>query len=164
MGLIIYLMMYGDAVEPMMTSRRQRLARKTEPRKEAPVGGSVIEVWPMRHPETGRDVIRLWCVDRNGDECCVYAEPYTDGNGPKLYELDLVAVRQDHVRRRQAQRAQDRQLVWAANGLRPFKGAVGIGQREEQRAPLGRPPRGESHRCLVREADRRSDARPAARS
>jgi hypothetical protein len=43
----------------------------------------VIEVRPMRLLESRRDVIRLWCTARNGDEFCVYAEPYTEGNGPK---------------------------------------------------------------------------------
>ena len=46
----------------------------------------VIEVRPMRLLESRREVIRLWCAARNGDEFCVYAEPYTEGNGPKLYD------------------------------------------------------------------------------
>lgn len=45
------------------------------------VGGRLIEILPMRLPESGRDVVRLWVVDRPyspggiGDETCVYAEP-----------------------------------------------------------------------------------------
>jgi hypothetical protein len=46
----------------------------------------VIEVRPMRLLESRREVIRLWCTARNGDEFCVYAEPYKEGNGPKLYD------------------------------------------------------------------------------
>ena len=42
------------------------------------VGGSVIEVRPMKAHGSGRDVIRLWCLDAtNGgrDECAVYTAP-----------------------------------------------------------------------------------------
>lgn len=39
------------------------------------VGGSIIEIKPMKLLETGQDVIRLWVVDRNGEETCVYAYP-----------------------------------------------------------------------------------------
>lgn len=51
------------------------------------VGGKVIEARSMRL-ESGKDVIRLWCVethtgDRAPDECAVYAEPYKEGDGPK---------------------------------------------------------------------------------
>lgn len=46
------------------------------------VGGYLIEMRPMRLPETGRDVVRLWCMDRHGDEVCVYAEP--QDSMPKL--------------------------------------------------------------------------------
>lgn len=44
------------------------------------VGGRLIEVLPVRL-ESGRDVVRLWVVDRAhgspgmNDETCVYAEP-----------------------------------------------------------------------------------------
>ena len=41
------------------------------------VGGRIIEIQPMRLMESGSDVVRLWVVDRNGDETCVYAEPQT---------------------------------------------------------------------------------------
>jgi hypothetical protein len=47
------------------------------------VGGTVIEARPMR-TEGGRDVMRLWCVDRHADECAVYAEPYEPGDGPTV--------------------------------------------------------------------------------
>jgi hypothetical protein len=52
------------------------------------VGGRVIEARRMR-TESGRDVVRLWCVEtRTGnstpDECAVYSEPYEDGAGPKV--------------------------------------------------------------------------------
>ena len=48
------------------------------------VGGRVIEVKPHRL-ESGRDVIRLWCVD-GWDECAVYSEPYAPDDGPKIGE------------------------------------------------------------------------------
>lgn len=35
------------------------------------VGGFLIEMRPMRLSESGRDVVRLWCMDRHGDEVCV---------------------------------------------------------------------------------------------
>lgn len=38
------------------------------------VGGTVIEALAMRD-RAGRDVIRLWCMDRHSDECAVYADP-----------------------------------------------------------------------------------------
>lgn len=44
------------------------------------VGGRLIEILPVRL-KSGRDVVRLWVVDRPyspggiGDETCVYAEP-----------------------------------------------------------------------------------------
>jgi len=37
------------------------------------VGGTVIEALLMRD-KSGRDVVRLWCVDKM-DECAVYADP-----------------------------------------------------------------------------------------
>ena len=41
------------------------------------IGGTVIEAAVVRQPETGREVLRLWCVDkRNGDEGAVYTKPY----------------------------------------------------------------------------------------
>lgn len=52
------------------------------------VGGRLIEILPMRLPESGRDVLRLWVVATNAggpgvhDEICVYAEP--QDNLPKL--------------------------------------------------------------------------------
>lgn len=45
------------------------------------VGGRLIEILPMRLPESGREVLRLWVVDRPSgspgfnDETCVYAQP-----------------------------------------------------------------------------------------
>jgi hypothetical protein len=42
------------------------------------VGGRLIEIAPhiLRDgPDYRKDVIRLWVVDRNGDETIVYAEP-----------------------------------------------------------------------------------------
>lgn len=52
------------------------------------VGGQVIEARRMR-TEGGRDVVRLWCVEkhtgqRTPDECAVYAEPYEEGHGPRV--------------------------------------------------------------------------------
>ena len=45
------------------------------------VGGTIIEVRTMKAHGSGRDVLRLWCVDkRNGDECAVYTEPYIGQN------------------------------------------------------------------------------------
>lgn len=45
------------------------------------VGGTIIEAKLMKAHGSGRDVLRLWCVDqRNGDECAVYAEPYIGQN------------------------------------------------------------------------------------
>lgn len=40
------------------------------------VGGTVLEVRREQQPETGRDVVRLWCIDaRHGhDECAVWTE------------------------------------------------------------------------------------------
>lgn len=45
------------------------------------VGGRLIEIRPMRH-EGGDDVLRLWVVDRQGDETYVYAAP--QDSVPKL--------------------------------------------------------------------------------
>lgn len=47
------------------------------------VGGRLIEIVPhilrdADNPDYRRDVIRLWCVDRNGDELIVYCEPTAD--------------------------------------------------------------------------------------
>lgn len=42
------------------------------------VGGWIIEIKPMAveyEDGTQVDVIRIWCMDRNGTETCVYAEP-----------------------------------------------------------------------------------------
>jgi hypothetical protein len=39
------------------------------------VGGWIISNESVKQPETGRDVQRIWCADRRGDECAVYAEP-----------------------------------------------------------------------------------------
>ena len=39
------------------------------------VGGWIIDIWH------GRQKVRLWCVDRHGDELCVYVEPFEDGPG-----------------------------------------------------------------------------------
>lgn len=44
------------------------------------VGGKIIEIRRMR-TEGGKDVVRLWCVDKF-DECAVYAEPFEVG--PKI--------------------------------------------------------------------------------
>lgn len=38
------------------------------------VGGRLIEILPMTLDD-GDSVIRLWVVDRQGDETCVYSEP-----------------------------------------------------------------------------------------
>lgn len=39
------------------------------------VGGFIIETKLMRL-KSGRDVIRIWCIDRkNSDECAVFADP-----------------------------------------------------------------------------------------
>ncbi|WP_107351958.1 hypothetical protein [Methylobacterium sp. Leaf361] len=52
------------------------------------VGGRLIEILPMRLPDSGTDVLRLWVVAKNAggpgvhDEICVYAEPQE--NLPKL--------------------------------------------------------------------------------
>lgn len=46
------------------------------------VGGRLIEIRPMR-TEGGRDVVRLWCVDKF-DECAVYSEPFEADKGPKI--------------------------------------------------------------------------------
>lgn len=37
------------------------------------VGGWIIEIRPMAI--LGSEVVRLWTVDRNGDETCVYVLP-----------------------------------------------------------------------------------------
>lgn len=47
------------------------------------VGGRLIEIAPhiLRDeddPAYSRDVIRLWCVDRDGTEVAVYCEPTPD--------------------------------------------------------------------------------------
>lgn len=47
------------------------------------VGGTVIEVRPMtikagHYPGKMIDVVRIWCLDRNGDERAVYAKRYVD--------------------------------------------------------------------------------------
>lgn len=45
------------------------------------VGGVVIEACHETQPETGREVVRLWCFDgRAGyhDECAVWTEPADD--------------------------------------------------------------------------------------
>lgn len=39
------------------------------------VGGTVIENTLTAQSETGHLVRRLWCVDRQRDECAVYADP-----------------------------------------------------------------------------------------
>lgn len=42
------------------------------------VGGRIIEIKPMTlRRDSGAicNVVRFWCVDRNGDETCVYAAP-----------------------------------------------------------------------------------------
>lgn len=44
------------------------------------VGGKVIEVKRMT-TENGRDVIRVWCVDKF-DECAIYIEPQKDSPLP----------------------------------------------------------------------------------
>lgn len=36
------------------------------------VGGRVIELKAME--VSGRNVCRVWCMDRNGDECAIYVE------------------------------------------------------------------------------------------
>ena len=51
------------------------------------VGGHIIEIQPMvitagSHPGVPTPVKRLWCMDRSGDETCVYAEDYGAGDGP----------------------------------------------------------------------------------
>ncbi len=46
------------------------------------VGGTVIEAARMR-TEGGRDVVRLWCVDKM-DECAVYADPASADGVPKV--------------------------------------------------------------------------------
>lgn len=49
------------------------------------VGGRIIELRPMTiSMGTGRkplEVTRIWCMDRDGSECCVYAERFVDGPG-----------------------------------------------------------------------------------
>jgi len=45
------------------------------------VGGRIIEIRHMSvRTDRGenRQVVRLWCVDRNANETCVYAEPAKD--------------------------------------------------------------------------------------
>jgi hypothetical protein len=47
------------------------------------VGGRLAEITPhvlrdADNPSFRRDVIRLWCIDRNGDETIVYCEPTND--------------------------------------------------------------------------------------
>jgi len=42
------------------------------------VGGWIIDIW------RGREKVRLWCVDRHGDECCVYVEHFESERGPKI--------------------------------------------------------------------------------
>jgi hypothetical protein len=52
------------------------------------VGGRLIEIRPMSvATDRGarRQVVRLWAVDRDGNETCVYAEP-TSGPMPGLGE------------------------------------------------------------------------------
>ena len=39
------------------------------------VGGYIIEIRPMVLVESGTEVVRLWCMETNGDEICVYAQP-----------------------------------------------------------------------------------------
>jgi hypothetical protein len=36
------------------------------------VGGKIIEIIPISVTPDGRAVSRLWCVDRQGDECAVH--------------------------------------------------------------------------------------------
>ena len=48
-----------------------------------------LEILPMvqtdqDNPSFHRDVVRLWCCDRNGDETCVYVEPFDLAKGPQL--------------------------------------------------------------------------------
>lgn len=50
------------------------------------VGGRLIEIAPDRLVDNGQAVMRLWCMDRNGDECCVYSEPFEPKDGPQLGE------------------------------------------------------------------------------
>lgn len=45
------------------------------------VGGRLIEILPVRLDD-GTEAVRLWAVDRNGDETCVHAEP--QATMPKL--------------------------------------------------------------------------------
>ena len=45
------------------------------------IGGRIIEIRRMTVPQDSgapADVVRLWCVDRDGNEICVYAEPQDD--------------------------------------------------------------------------------------
>jgi len=44
------------------------------------VGGWIIDIW------RGRGKVRLWCVDRHGDECCVYVELFEEHLGPDIGE------------------------------------------------------------------------------
>lgn len=46
------------------------------------VGGTVIEALRMRD-KAGRDVVRLWCVDKM-DECAVYADPKSPDGLPGI--------------------------------------------------------------------------------
>jgi hypothetical protein len=51
------------------------------------VGGRIIEIKPFTivnqdNPKIRHNVIKIWTVARNGDECIVYAQPQT--NLPKL--------------------------------------------------------------------------------
>jgi hypothetical protein len=51
------------------------------------IGGWIIEALPYKlSTEGGRacKVIRLWCMDRDGNEVAVYAKPYAEGEGPKV--------------------------------------------------------------------------------
>lgn len=38
------------------------------------VGGWIIDITPMGQTQNGRAISRLWCVDRNGNECAVHVE------------------------------------------------------------------------------------------
>jgi hypothetical protein len=46
------------------------------------VGGTVIEALAMK-TRGGRDVVRLWCVDKM-DECAVYADPESPDGLPSV--------------------------------------------------------------------------------
>lgn len=49
------------------------------------VGGRIIEIIPFRIA-TGTDVMRIWVVGRDSDECVVYAYPFVRQDGPDIGE------------------------------------------------------------------------------